>query len=159
MTEPEGQILDRLIERLDKLRASAASDLELLGEVPSDVAGFDAMPPNRQSAARAFLKSFEQIEDQLSRVFRAIPKQMGEDDQRWFARDYADLMERVGVLDDASDWSRVVKLRNQLVHDYPLEPQVQFDRLIEATGHLPFLVETHRRAARFVRIELPGKTI
>lgn len=53
---------------------------------------FDLMPSYRRSASRAVLKRFEQIEDQISRAFRAIPKMMGEDTKRWFARDYADYM-------------------------------------------------------------------
>lgn len=159
MTAPEPEILRRLIERLDRLNRSADGDLAWLGQVPVDLAAFDAMESHRQSAARAVLKSFEQIEDQLSRVFRVIPALMGEDSGRWFARDFADFMERLGILDAASDWSRVVKLRNQLVHDYPLEAQVQFDRLVESIGYLPFLAETHRRLAAFVQDVLPGKIV
>ena len=159
MKAAESDILDRLIERIGKLTASADVDLTLIGEMPLDTATFESLPPQRQSAARAFLKSFEQIEDQLSRAFRVVPKLVGEDDRRWFARDHADFMERFGVLDDAADWSTVIRLRNQLVHDYPLDPQIRFDRLTEAIGHLPFLVETHLRLAEFVRIELPGKIL
>ncbi len=159
MTTPELEIMDRLLDRLGRLHASVAADLELLDSMPSDLAAFDAMPSPRQSGARATLKSFEQIEDQLSRAFRAIPKLMGEDTARWFSRDNADFMERIGLLDDAGEWSKVVKLRNQLVHDYPLDPQVQFDRLIEAIGHLPLLAETIHRLTTFVRLELPGKIL
>ena len=159
MTTPELDILERVLGRLDRLQASAAADLEGLGNFPREPSTFEAMPAARQSAARALLKSFEQIEDQWSRAVRAIPKLMGEDTRRWFSRDNADFMERFGVLDDAGQWSGVVKLRNQLVHDYPLDPQVQLDRLIEVVGSLPFLAETHRRLATFVRLELPGKTL
>ena len=127
--------------------------------MPADLTEFDSMASHRQSAARAVLKSFEQIEDQLSRVFRLIPLLLGEDSGRWFARDHADYMERLGVLDAASAWSPVVKLRNQLVHDYPLDAQVQFDRLVEAIGYLPFLAEIHHRLAIFVRDVLPGKMV
>jgi len=156
---PEPDILRRLLERLERLDRSAAGDLAWLGQVPADLAAFDAMESHRQSAARAVLKSFEQIEDQLSRVFRIVPALMGEDSGRWFARDHADFMERLGILDAAADWSRVVKLRNQLVHDYPLEAQVQFDRLAEAIGYLPYLAETRRRLAAFVHDVLPGKMV
>ena len=159
MTLPELEILHRLLDRLDKLAVSAAMDLDGLEGAPSELSAFEAMPARRQTAARAVLKSFEQIEDQLSRAFRAIPKLIGEDSANWYARDHADLMERFSVLDDAADWSRIVRLRNQLVHDYPLDPQVQLDRLLEAIGHLPLLAETHRRLAAFVRNELPGKII
>ena len=63
-------------------------------------------------------------------------------------------MEKHGVLDDAGQWGSVVKLRNELVHDYPLDAQVQFDRLVAAAGFLPLLQATHRRLAAFVEREV-----
>ena len=152
-------VLERLLERLDKLQLSAAVDINLLGPLPINLAAFEALPLPRQSAARAVLKSFEQIEDQLSRLFRAIPRLSGEDTRRWFARDHADYMERFGVLDDAAQWSRVVKLRNLPVHDYPLDPHVQFERLVEAVTFLPLLTETHKRLRDFIRADLAGKLV
>lgn len=159
MTTPEQALLDRLLERIDKLVQSAAIDLHLMGEVPDAAGSFENMPPARQSASRALLKSFEQIEDQLARTFRAIPALVGTDTERWFARDFADFMERAGVLDDAAEWSRVVRLRNQLVHDYPLDPDVQIARLREVVERLPYLEQTYRRLATFVRDDLPGKML
>lgn len=159
MIDPEKEILTKLLARLNVLSRSATSDLAWLEQVPSDLSEFETMASHRQSAARAVLKSFELIEDQLNRAFRAIPKLMGEDTRRWFSRDHADYMERFGVLDDAGRWSAVVRLRNNLVHDYPLEPEVQFERLIEAIGYLPLLELTYRRLADFVQNDLPGKLI
>ena len=127
-----------------------------MGEAPDDLAEFDQMASHRRSASRAVLKSFEQIEDQLARAFRVIPQLMAVDARRWFARDHADFMERWGVLDNAADWTKIVKLRNELVHDYPLKADVQFARLLQAVGHLPLMLEIHRRLALFVRDELPG---
>lgn len=157
MTGPESLILQRLLDRLERLGASTAIDVGLLGPMPADVAAFEAMPPERGSAARALLKSFEQSQDQLSRVFRLVPTLLAEDTERWFARDYADYMERLGILDAARDWSRVGKLRNQLVHDYPLDAEVQFSRLLEAASYLPLLEDIRTRLAVFARDVLPGK--
>lgn len=159
MSAPELAILGKLIDRLDRLQASVADDIAWMERAPRDLAEFETMASHRQSASRAVLKSYEQIQDQLARTFRAIPKLMGEDTAQWFARDHADFMEKVGVLRDAANWSRVVKLRNQLVHDYPLEAQAQFDRLCEVLVLLPFLAETHQQLAAFVRTDLPGKTV
>ena len=159
MSGPELRILERLIERLDRLQVSVANDIGWMEQAPRDLAEFETMASHRQSAARAVLKSFEQLQDQLARTFRVIPSLMGQDSSQWFARDHADFMERHRVLDDAADWSKVVRLRNQLVHDYPLDAQVQFDRLIEVLDLLPFLADTHRRLAAFVRTKLPEKLI
>lgn len=109
---PETAILRRVVERLDRVNRSAAVDLNGLAPAPTTLQAFDALDDRRQSAARALLKSFEQVQDQLARAFRAIPPLMGEDTERWFARDHADFMEKLGVLDDASAWGRIVRLRN-----------------------------------------------
>ena len=154
MTDPERDILDRLTTRVTALAASLEEDLALLGPVPADLAAFDALPAAQRTASRAVLKSFEQIEDQIARLFRVTASIMGEDTQGWYARDFADFMEKFGVLDDASAWSAVVRLRNQLVHDYPLDPQVQFERLLQAIAALPLLRATHDRLRAFVATRL-----
>lgn len=159
MSDPERAILSKLIDRLHRLHLSAADDIALMEQLPRDLAEFETMASHRQSATRAVLKSYEQIQDQLARSFRVVPKLMGEATAEWFARDYADFMEKVGILRDAANWSRVVKLRDQLVHDYPLEAQAQFDRLCEVLMLLPFLAETHERLTDFVRTDLPGMTV
>lgn len=145
------------MERLDRLHRSLADDLAWLGELPTDLNDFQTMAAHRQSAARAALKSFEQIEDQLARGFRTISRLLGVDSARWFARDHADFMEQIGVLDSAASWTPIVKLRNLLVHDYPLDESVQFERFSEAMGHVPMLNETRRRLAAYVSATLPGK--
>ena len=159
MSAPEQEILDRLLQRLDRLHLSVADDIAWLERPPSDLAEFATMASHRRSASRAVLKSFEQLQDQLARTFRVIPKMMGQDTLNWTARDHGDFMEKQGVFDDAADWSRVVKLRNQLVHDYPLDEQLQFDRLIQVLGLLPLLSTTYGRLNAFVRTDLPGKVL
>lgn len=157
MSRPELDILRAVISRLDRLHLSVAGDLDWLGGLPSTLIEFETMASHRQSAARAVLKSFELIEDQLARAFRVIPRLLGEDSGRWFARDHADYMERLGILDAAASWMPIVKLRNELVHDYPLDPAVQFNRFTEAVGYLPRMADTRERLARFVRDDMPAK--
>ena len=159
MNPPERALLDRLLARLELLQVSLAEDVTLLDDVPTDRAMFEALPPHRRSASRAVLKSFEQIEDQLARAFRAIPVLVGENTKRWFARDHADYMERVGVLDDAARWSAIVRLRNELVHDYPLDADVQFRRFLQVIAALPDLASAQQRLALFVQNDLPDHMI
>ena len=157
MTSAEHDILELLLRRLDSLRRSLADDLSWMGEVPETLAEFDSMESYRRSASKAVLKSFEQIEDQLARAFRLLPKLMLADTTRWYARDYGDFMEKLGVIDSAAKWSEIVRLRNELVHDYPLDPQIQFDRFKQAVASLPALQEAHRRLVSFVQVEFPRK--
>lgn len=134
--------------------ASLRDDLAWLGEVPGDQEAFEALPSHRRSASRAALKSFEQIEDQLARAFRVIPALVAQNTQGWFARDHADYMERLGIIDDAGRWSAIVRLRNELVHDYPLDPDVQFRRFRQAMEAVPDLIAALQGLKRFVAHEL-----
>ncbi len=154
MTTPEQDIFTRLLVRLERLHASMADDLALLGDVPDDLATFEALPPARRSGSRAVLKSFEQIEDQLARAFRLIPRLLAENTDQWFARDYADYMEKIGILDDAARWSVIVRLRNDLVHDYPLDADVQYARFRAAVAALDDLSAAYRKLLLFAQTEL-----
>lgn len=159
MSDPERTILDRLLDRLGVLQASLNDDLAWMEAPPQSLSEFEAMASHRRSASRAVLKSYEQMEDQLSRAFRIIPKLVGKDSSRWYARDYGDFMEQLGILDDAATWSRMVRLRNELVHDYPLDPAVQFDRLVQAVAFIPQLRSAHERLAAYAADRLPDHMI
>lgn len=150
MSAAETELLDALMTRLAALHRSAEIDLALIGELPLEVEAFERLSDARQSASRAFLRSFEQIEDQTARVFRLLPRFFEVDSAGWFSRDHADFMERLGVLNDAADWSAVVKLRNELVHDYPVDAAVRLERLRSAVGRLPFLRDIRQRLIAFI---------
>lgn len=156
MNMPENDILALILERLAVLEASLADDLAWMEDAPDTLADFETMASHRRTASRAVLKSFEQMEDQLARAFRLLPKLLGKDSSRWFSRDHADFMEQLGITHDAARWARIVKLRKDLVHDYPLKREVQFERFLQAIGFIPVILEAHKQLVLFVKNELPS---
>jgi len=52
-------------------------------------------------------------------------------------RDLADLMEKLGIIPSAEDWSRVAVLRNRLAHGYPNDPARQASRMQETVDLTP----------------------
>lgn len=136
---PEQEILQDLLLQADTTRTALQDTLSLLDPFPSDAAAFAAMTPAARVASTALLKQFEQLEDALSRMFRTVLKLLGQQLRGLFALDIARLMVELGVLDDPEHWVAIVKLRNQLVHEYPLRPAKQLERLKSARAGLDFM--------------------
>ena len=86
-----------------------------------------------------YLKTVEQLEEQVARLFRTILLLNAVDVGGLFARDIADRMEALGIIDDAARWTEMVKLRNRLVHDYPLSREARFARLQEVIAAVSYL--------------------
>lgn len=150
MTEGETDVLHAILARLDALLIALEEDAEALGTLPRDMSEFAAMDRGRRVASRALLKSVEQTEDQLARLFRLLPKLMLVETRGWFAQDHANFAEKLGILGDGFAWTAIIRLRNRLVHDYPLAPEAQLDLLIQAHAAIPLLTQTARSAQSFV---------
>lgn len=133
----EQEVLAAILARLDALVVALDEDLDALGPLPADMREFQAMEPGRRVASRALLKSIEQTEDQLARLFRLVPRLMLVETDRWRAQDFANFAEKLGLLEDSFAWIEIVKLRNRLVHDYPLQPEAQLQLLTQAHAALP----------------------
>lgn len=153
MTAGEKQVAEAILARLDALIVALGEDAEALGPLPADMDAFSAMDRARRVASRALLKSVEQTEDQLARFFRLLPTLMLTDTAGWYAQDYANFAEGLGILDDSFAWTTIIRLRNRLVHDYPLQPEAQLELLSQAHAAMPLLI----RAAKAARIFVENK--
>lgn len=147
---PEAEILHDIVQRLKALRASLSDTLDLTGPVPADQAAFDGLGKIERVASTSLLKVVEQIEDQLARLFRTILNALAVDTTGLYAQDIANRMEKLGIIDDAGRWVGVVRLRNRLVHDYPIDLAAQFSRLKQAHEATSFLRDTTERALAFL---------
>jgi hypothetical protein len=107
-----------------------------LGPFTADlVAGLD---PDQAERVDAFLKRFEQLADLVGvTLFKGLAILEQEDAGHLSRRDLADLMEKLGAIASAEQWSRVAVLRNRLAHGYPNDPGRQASRLREALDVTP----------------------
>lgn len=151
MSSPEQDVIVAIAERIGALRLSLSDTMDLAGRAPpADMQAFNAMPKIERVASSALIKSVEQLEDQLARLFRTILRELTVDTTGWFAQDTANRMEQMGLVSDADRWVEIVKLRNRLIHDYPLDQEAQFKLLREAYAAAAFLDETSTRAIAFL---------
>jgi hypothetical protein len=135
---------------LAALVVSLNETLDLTGPAPVDQPAFASLDKIQRVASTSLLKVVEQLEDQLARLFRTILQVRAVDTKGLYAADYGNHMERLGLLDDATRWVGVVKLRNRLVHDYPIDPAAQLSRLKQAHEAAPFLRDTAGRTLAFL---------
>lgn len=151
MTSPEGEILARVAERVEALLIGLDEAIDLAGPVPADLAAFEARSKIQRVASKGLLKTVEQLEEQVARLFRTILRDLAVDLSGWYAQDIANEMQRLGIVDDAAAWVGVIKLRNRLVHDYPLDRPSQYAKLAEAYAAAVLLRETAVRTLAFLR--------
>lgn len=157
MTQGEADLVAAILARIDALLVALEEDTGDLGALPIDMAAFAALRRSQRVASRALLKSVEQTEDQLARLFRLLPALKLIDTSGWFAQDYANFAEKLGILDDSFAWTAIIKLRNRLVHDYPLDPEAQLDMLTKAYNAVPLLRKAARAARTYIENGgLPG---
>jgi hypothetical protein len=104
----------------------------LVGELPADPPAFTQLDVIQRTATRALLKGVEQAQDLLARTLRLILIVEQIDVTGLSPRAIADRAETLGVLDSSDRWSALVRLRNQLVHEYPLPRLQQYSRFCDA---------------------------
>lgn len=148
---PEQELITDLLERGATSAKGITEALSLISRFPATLAEFEALSPVGRVATTAMLKNFEQLEDTLASLFRAILKALGQSLKGLYALDVGNRMVELGILDDAQAWLDVVKLRNELVHEYPLAAKARFGRLDRAHAAIPMLDEALRRAEAYVR--------
>lgn len=150
MTTPETEIIRDILGRIAALRVSLEDAIGFAGPVPVDDAAFAGQDKLQRVASTALIKIVEQLEDQLARLFRTILQALAVDTTGWFAQDTANRMEQLGIVADAATWVDIVKLRNRLVHDYPLRPEAQLSRLREAHAAASVLNDSAEKVVKFL---------
>lgn len=149
MTAEQEVIADQL-SAIAAVARSARETLPLIGAMPADDAAFDAMTPIQRMAATAMLKHFEQIEGLLSGLFRAVLRSLGVKLKGLYAQDIGNRMAELTIIDDPDRWVATVKLRNELVHEYPLGSSDRYDRFLAAHDSWPFLLAAAQQAERVI---------
>ena len=143
---PEQDVPVKLLGQFDASLRRIVDAEALLGVFPADIATFEASGPAQRVAAAALLKSFEQLQDGLARVSRTMLRSLGVNLKGLCPLDIAHRMVELDALDDAPRWLVVVKLRNELVHEYPASAESRFEGLRKAHHALAFLSNAAQRA-------------
>ena len=125
---------DRIVSGFADLRPFLASRL------PAAESELITFPVVERIASIALLKRYEQLQDIVGQLGRIVLSWELEDISRLTRRDFANKLERLGVVDDADDYMASNELRNRLVHEYPLDEGEQVHRVNASWEGFPRLV-------------------
>lgn len=146
---PEQDILHDLLEQADRSAAGLAATVGMIADFPADEAAFDAMSDLTSMATTAMLKQVEQLEGALHGAFRVALKMMGVSLKGLYPLDIGERMAELDVIDEGATWLAAVKLRNELVHEYPFDLTSRFVRTRAAFDMAATLRNATVRLRRF----------
>ncbi|WP_448192130.1 hypothetical protein [Azospirillum sp. sgz301742] len=153
MTEEEVQCL--FISHFKSARAIGlrmlASKTILAPMMPVDPAWLDEAGVLEYLPFDAFIQQFGSMQDTLhGSVFRGVLELEQYTDKPKTPRDLADLMEKLGIIDDAAAWHELRKIRNALAHEYTDHRVTQARRLNEAYAAIDDLITVLNRVHAYV---------
>jgi hypothetical protein len=132
VSTPEQEMFEQLVQAINDVASGLGEAATLMGSVPERPSALESLTPIQRTAARAFLKAIEQLQDLTAKALRLVLILEQEDLAGLSARAIADRAVSIGIMDDSDEWSALVKLRNRLAHEYPLSRDVQLARLNDA---------------------------
>lgn len=150
MTGPE-EVLRATLARCHRLAHGLEEVRGLLdGVLPFTGDDLDQLALAQRVASVALLKRIEQLEDMVGRLARATIDWTGGDAREMTQRDVANWMEKRGLVADADHWMKLVRLRNRLVHEYPIGEVEQVARVNESWTAGPALSSLAAAIERFL---------
>lgn len=102
----------------DRMARSLSDDRELLSRVEADSEATDIL-----RAADAFIQRYQQLVEHMThRLFPAIYRCISMGERAPPLRTLLMMMEEQSAAGEAKRWTQRIELRNQLVHEYPVDP-------------------------------------
>ena len=147
---PEQELIADLLRQVEASAKALSETVPLIDPFPLDVESFKSLPVIGRVASTAMLKEVEQLENGLVSLFRVILKSMGINLKGLYPMDIANHMIELDVLDDAAEWVEIVKLRNELVHEYPIASADQLSQFSRAPAAIATLDDATRRVTALV---------
>ena len=140
-TRETAAVITATLARCDRITAGFCDLQPLLqGVMPLTVDGLSRLDTPQRIASVALLKRYEQLQDIVGRLGRAVAAWELEDVQEMTRRDFANWLEKAEIVTSAEHWVAATYLRNRLVHEYPLAEAEQIDRVNACWQGLPPLV-------------------
>lgn len=130
----ERALLEQYLMTCSRIRDGfVASAVRLDRLMPMAEVQVDALTLDEEDKVLAFLKRFEQFADMVHRTLRLLAQiaELGRI-ERLTPRDVANRAEKLGLVEDAEIWARIVRARNHLTHEYALNAATRVQRMNEA---------------------------
>ena len=120
---------------------SAVKDL-----FPMDANKIQSLTQNQFFAIDTLTNRFAKLQDLMgARLFDLCLNTLGENTDGMSMIDKANKLEKLHLIDDAHTWTDLRKIRNNLTHEYPDQPEVAAEILNKVYGHVDSLIEIHKK--------------
>lgn len=79
----------------------------------------------------SFLFLYSKIQDKIgAKLFRKVLYELKEiDDENMPMKDILNILEKLSILEKASDWDRLMEIRNSLAHEYPFDIEERIENI------------------------------
>ncbi len=123
------QELKEIFRGLDRLFENCDIDFNELNEAQINTDFFDVI--QNQRIVNSFLFNYMKIQDKIgNKVFKKILFELKEiPDMSLPMKDVLNLLEKLGLIAQASDWDELREIRNSLAHEYPLDVYDKIENL------------------------------
>jgi|GEM_PF-83289 len=158
LTDLAKEFLAEALAMADAVAVRLRRSQERLGHLfPVAASVIGSMREDDLESIDALIKRVENLQDILQRrVFRALLMAEGEAVRGEPAPAIAERLEARGAIVSAAQWKDLADLRNRLAHDYPLNPDIQADRINGAFAAIAPLIGTLDQIRQYIaRTSLP----
>jgi hypothetical protein len=126
------EVLNAQIELLQKMFQTADIDYKDLEQRIHQV-DFGTQHADLR-LCNSFLFCFAKIQDKMgAKLFKSILWELRElDSDAVPMRDVLNLLEKLRIIEQASDWDKIREIRNSLAHEYPSDPAEQRENILLA---------------------------
>jgi len=141
--------LEMIFERCDALFYGAETDCKELKSSEITPEFFDDYRNTR--IVNSFLFNFAKLQDALgAKLFRKLLYELKEIDQLNLPMlDVLNLLEKLGIIEDAAQWDELREIRNVLAHDYPSEIKERIENIQLALKGYEIVKEIYHRLKLF----------
>lgn len=162
MTEREKEIRERITREFEVcdrhiIRIKEALD-ELSAILPIQCDKYQTLTSDEVRCLDQFIFRFSKLQDAMgAKLFRYILEHLNEDTSSLPMRDILNRLERYNIIPSVSEWIYVRELRNEIVHDYPIDDQEVVQAINELINKTDLLLEIYKELKkRFYSEEYTG---
>ena len=120
---------DEIFKIIDAMMGNCKIDYNELKSQNIDSGFFEEYQNIR--IVNSFLFLYSKIQDKIgAKLFRKVLYELKEiDDENMPMKDILNILEKLSILEKASDWDRLMEIRNSLAHEYPFDIEERIENI------------------------------
>jgi len=144
--------ISEIFKAIDIMMGNCKIDYDELKSLEIDSSFFDDYQNTR--IVNSFLFSYSKIQDKIgAKLFRKVLYELKEiDSEDMLMRDILNLLEKLSILDKASDWDKLREIRNSLAYEYPFDIEERIENIRLALRGFELLKKIYENLKQRVQV-------